>query len=200
MEDKKNKIDLERMANLLNDSNGYNKIETEENFLDFKNFFENSSSNINIDLEDLFNALKYKGRIAGYSNISTFEDISKDITSNIDFAENSKNAKTGLFIFFTNPNISLFSLNEVLQKVHGDISSEAEVIFGIKSDKSLKEDDIKYFVIFTGIENEILYKDNSDEKYLKLIHENRILKKQNERLENTLLSLKINKGHSYYGK
>lgn len=193
MEENENKIDLKRMASLLNGFDGIEKKE-DEYFIDFKKYFKSSNNDINVDLYDLLNTLKYKGKIEGYSNISSHKNIIRDITSNINF-KNVKNSKATLVLFIMNPNISLFAINELLETVHDSISSKADIVFGSYSDERLKTDELKYFIIYTGIENDISYE--ADEKYQKLIHENKILREQNERMKNSLLSLKMEKGMNY---
>ena len=69
-------------------------------------------------------------------------------------------------------------------------SFENETIIGTNSDENIKEDEIKYLLLFTGIENNVV-SNKEDYDLEKLVYENRVLKEENERMKNTLLGLKL---------
>ena len=175
--------------NMLDKIESLIDLEKQELFIDLKKHINSSNDNINLNLEDLFKALSHKGQIKGCSSISNLENIEKDIFANIDFKEVS-NSKCALFFFVTNPNISLFTVNDIMMNIDEKFSFENETIIGTNSDENIKEDEIKYLLLFTGIENNVV-SNKEDYDLEKLVYENRVLKEENERMKNTLLGLKL---------
>jgi cell division protein FtsZ len=62
-------------------------------------------------------------------------------------------AKGMLIHFNINPQVSLFAINNVMEKIHETIDSNAEVIFGTTTDPSLEKDEVKITIVATGFES-----------------------------------------------
>ena len=62
-------------------------------------------------------------------------------------------AKGILIHFNIHPQISLFAINNVMEKIHETIDSNAEIIFGTTSDKTLEKDEVKITIVATGFES-----------------------------------------------
>lgn len=226
--DENKEIDLERMQKLLNGfsnqevQNNYNKeIHTdvknnnEESdsintiFKDFKDLkIENPKDDINIDYADLKHVLNMKGRVSGYSNITDSKNLYDDIVQNIP-KEDFKNAKAVICTYIVNPDVSMFAIGDVMEKLHDLLVGNAEVLFGTSTTDDLSIYEIGYKILITGIEDYDFEKIESNQDFdlrfhKQLYNENhllknkfsdmeieiRTLKAQKDRLEKSLLALK----------
>lgn len=206
-------IDLGRMQKLLNGFN--NDISYENEVKDFTPQKKIKDNNIGIGLgmQDINYMLKANGRIGGFSNTVHAYDLYNDIVNNIPNFD-IVNAKNIAFIYIVNPNISMFAIGDVMEKIHEQLlSKDIGVVFGTETNESLAVDMIEYRVIITGIEQhettEDIFKDleskDTDLRFHKQLYDenyhlkrkieelenkNKTLNNYNRRLENSLLGLK----------
>jgi len=207
-------LDLNKMQELLNglndgqtdityDSDVY--IDTDRRTTDhndsISNLFsklkiQNDPTDINVDFNDLNMALNVPGKVGGYANITNIEDFYDDITLNIP-SDDLANATYIVCIYFINPNISMFNISDVMEKLY-DSFSDVEMIFGTYTTEDLKVNEIGYRILITGIQDdkmEQLSKDDSlDLRYHKqLVNENHQLKNKVDELLNKINRLEIQK-------
>lgn len=211
-------IDLKRMQELLNGfsnqevQNNYNKeIHIDANNHDqksdsistnFKNFtelnIEEPKDGINIDDADLKHVLNMKGRVSGYSNIVECKNLYDDIVQNIP-KEDFKNAKAVLCTYIVNPDVSIFSIGDVMEKLHELLIGNAEVLFGTSTTENLSVNEIGYKILLTGIEDYDFDKLANNQEYELIFHkqlynENHHLKNKVADLEKDIKTLKAQKG------
>lgn len=141
------KIDLKRLATLLNKFNDKDEVEN----VRFINLKENSKESSLITIDYLFNVFKYKGGIIGYCNLTTFNNFVENIKSHIDFNK-IYNLKEMILLISTNSNNLLFELFKYVDIIRSLISEDCKFTLDLKNDVELKNDEIKYIIIATGIE------------------------------------------------
>lgn len=184
------KIDINRMSKLLDDFNevGVNTIEKKKAFIDLKKAF--SDNYLNPNLDDLLDILNIKGSINAYSGISETNNASEDIALNIKLHK-IKRFHSGFLILITNPKFPIFRLDKIMQELFDKIVEYDDFQFGAYSDEELKNNEIKYFAIFSNIENVLSLEPSNklQDSYKKLLTENKYLKEQNERMQQSLISL-----------
>jgi len=73
-------------------------------------------------------------------------------------------AKGILIHFNIHPQISLFAINNVMERIHETIDSNAEIIFGTTSDKTLEKDEVKITIVATGFESSNITPNKKDEE------------------------------------
>lgn len=166
------------------------ELEKKNVFFDFEDYFKSSNKTVNIDINEFLDTFKHQGKIEGYTNICSLENLIEDVSSNINFKK-IKTSKSIRIIFIYNQKMSLFTLQDLLSKIYDTVSAECEIIFGTHTDNSLTVEEVKYFIISSGIQNDNSYDNSKSKLSKKLIDENRTLKLENERLKNTLMSLKF---------
>jgi len=180
-------IDLDRMARLLNNFNGNEENIAREHFIDFKDYLTSSDDAINICNDDIYDLFSYEGKIVGYSGISNYDKLKEKIVSNIE-NNNIKKFECAMIVFIYNPEVSFFKINDLMEKTNDSLPSDVELVFGGYLDSKLAIDEIKYFMLISGIKDEEI---KIEEEYKKLLSENRYLKKQNKRMQESLLCMKI---------
>lgn len=210
-------IDLERMQKLLNGfcnqevQNNYNKeIHTdvknnnEESdsintiFKDFKDLkIEDPKDDINIDYADLKHVLNIKGRVCGYSNITDSENLYDDIVQNIP-VEDFKNAKAVIITYIVNPDVSMFAIGDVMEKLHDLLIGNGEVLFGTSTTDDLSINEIGYKILITGIEDYDFEKIENNQDFdlrfhKQLYNENHLLKNKFSDMELEIRTLKAQK-------
>jgi cell division GTPase FtsZ len=144
------KINLERMAQLLNGNSDISNNSSNENFpSDCK---ELDTSGINIDMIDICLAMSAKGRMSGHSNEVNFSEIKEDIANNISEYDR-ENAKNLILIFSVSQNCSMFSVSDAFEDCT-NLVKDATAVIGtntIDIDKNL----VRYKILLTGIKDDI---------------------------------------------
>ena len=116
------------------------------------------NADINMDFADVRTIMQHRGmalmgigRAKGdNAAIKALEDaIESPLLDKVSLS----GAKGILIHFNIHPQISLFAINNVMEKIHETIDSNAEIIFGTTSDKTLEKDEVKITIVATGFES-----------------------------------------------
>jgi len=168
---KENTIDLTKMQNLLNgfeedsqttintnidsSTNKYHSNVEDITFKDLQIEYNHEDNiNIYIDFNDLMKVLNTKGRVSGYADIVDIDKLYDSIIKNIS-VEDLKHAKSSIFTFIVNKDVSMFAIGDLMEKIQNEINIECEVLFEINTTSSLSVNQIGYKILITGIEKEI---------------------------------------------
>lgn len=127
------------------------------------------NADINMDFADVRTIMQHRGmalmgigRAKGdNAAIKALEDaIESPLLDKVSLS----GAKGILIHFNIHPQISLFAINNVMEKIHETIDSNAEIIFGTTSDKTLEKDEVKITIVATGFESINVSSSKKDEE------------------------------------
>ena len=125
------------------------------------------NSDINTDFADVKTIMQHRGMsLMGVGRAKGDNAAQKALNDAIEsplLDKVSLSGAKGILIHFNiHPQVSLFTINNVMGSIHDTIDSNAEVIFGTTSDKSLAKDEVKITIVATGFESkdEVNNKDN----------------------------------------
>ena len=159
----KEKIDLKRVTSILNDTDSLSQEEKQkQDALILKHeqalkkgiklkeelTQELDNNSINVNIEDLFKALSFEGKIIGLNETVKLKDAAARLQEKSQELQ-VKNAKNTLILFYINEKTSFFIVNDILSNAPDLTNTNLE--FGYFTDNSLKEDDISYKVIVSGV-------------------------------------------------
>ena len=121
------------------------------------------NADINMDFADVKTIMQHKGiALMGIGRAKGEDAALRALEDAIDsplLDKVSLSGAKGILIHFNiHPQISLFAINNVMEKIHDTIDSNAEIIFGTTSDSSLQQDEVKITIVATGFES------NNEEK------------------------------------
>lgn len=102
---------------------------------------------IEIELEDLQNTLKYEGKISGLKKRAKKENIANIIRNNEDISK----ALSIYAEFEISPKMSLFIINNMMGTINDKAYDDANIILSTKENNNLKEDEIVFTILLTGI-------------------------------------------------
>ena len=133
------------------------------------------NSDINTDFADVKTIMQHKGMaLMGIGKAKGDDAAPKalEIATNSPLLDKmSLSGAKGILIHFNiHPQVSIFAINDVMEKIHDTIDSNAEIIFGTTSDDSLQKDEVKITIVATGFEsnpNEEKKEEESEEDELK---------------------------------
>lgn len=116
------------------------------------------NSDINTDFADVKTIMQHKGMALMGIGRAKGEDAAikaLDVATNSPLLDKmSLSGAKGILIHFNiHPQISMFAINNVMEKIHDTIDSNAEIIFGTTSDDSLQKDEVKITIVATGFES-----------------------------------------------
>jgi cell division protein FtsZ len=116
------------------------------------------NSDINTDFADVKTIMQHKGMaLMGIGRAKGDDAAIKalDAATNSPLLDKmSLSGAKGILIHFNiHPQISMFAINNVMEKIHETIDSNAEIIFGTTSDDSLQKDEVKITIVATGFES-----------------------------------------------
>ena len=116
------------------------------------------NSDINTDFADVKTIMQHKGMaLMGIGRAKGDDAAIKalDAATNSPLLDKmSLSGAKGILIHFNiHPQISMFAINNVMEKIHDTIDSNAEIIFGTTSDESLQKDEVKITIVATGFES-----------------------------------------------
>ncbi len=116
------------------------------------------NSDINTDFADVKTIMQHKGMALMGIGRAKGDDAAiqaLDAATNSPLLDKmSLNGAKGILIHFNiHPQISMFAINNVMEKIHETIDSNAEIIFGTTSDDSLQKDEVKITIVATGFES-----------------------------------------------
>ncbi|WP_428023094.1 cell division protein FtsZ [Arcobacter sp.] len=126
------------------------------------------NSDINTDFADVKTIMQHKGMALMGIGRAKGDDAAiqaLDAATNSPLLDKmSLNGAKGILIHFNiHPQISMFAINNVMEKIHDTIDSNAEIIFGTTSDDSLQKDEVKITIVATGFESKPDTKMNESE-------------------------------------
>ena len=129
------------------------------------------NADINMDFADVKTIMQHKGMALMGIGRAKGEDAAvralEDAIESPLLDKVSLSGAKGILIHFNiHPQISLFAINNVMEKIHETIDSNAEIIFGTTSDKNLEKDEVKITIVATGFEStnsEMPVKENEEE-------------------------------------
>jgi len=116
------------------------------------------NSDINTDFADVKTIMQHKGMALMGIGRAKGEDAAikalEDATNSPLLDKMSLSGAKGILIHFNiHPQVSIFAINNVMEKIHDSIDINAEIIFGTTSDDSLQKDEVKITIVATGFEN-----------------------------------------------
>jgi cell division protein FtsZ len=119
-------------------------------------------SDINTDFADVKKVMEHKGMAMMGMGDATGESagekalqqaISSPLLSNMSIV-----GSKGLLVHFkVHPNVSMFTIGNIMESIHDIIDDDADIIWGTTTNEDIEEDRVKITIIATG------FKDNVDE-------------------------------------
>lgn len=116
------------------------------------------NSDINTDFADVQTIMQHRGMaLMGIGKAKGENAAQRALEDAIDsplLDKVSLGGAKGILIHFNiNPQVSLFAINDIMSRIHDTIDSNAEIIFGTTTDKSLEVDEVKITIVATGFES-----------------------------------------------
>lgn len=116
------------------------------------------NSDINTDFADVKTIMQHRGMaLMGIGRAKGEGAAQLALENAIDsplLDKMSLNGAKGILIHFNiHPQISLFAINDVMGNINERMDSNAEIIFGTTSDKTLEKDEVKITIVATGFES-----------------------------------------------
>lgn len=116
------------------------------------------NSDINTDFADVKTIMQHKGMaLMGIGRAKGDNAAQRALEDAIDsplLDKVSLNGAKGILIHFNiHPEISLFAINNVMGSINDRMDSDAEIIFGTTTDKTLEKDEVKITIVATGFES-----------------------------------------------
>jgi len=116
------------------------------------------NSDINTDFADVKTIMQHRGMALMGIGKAKGEDAAQraleDAIESPLLDKVSLGGAKGILIHFNiHPQVSLFTINNVMGTIHDTIDNNAEVIFGTTSDESLEKDEVKITIVATGFES-----------------------------------------------
>ena len=126
------------------------------------------SNDINTDFADIRTIMQHRGMalmgIGKAKGDNAAQQALENAIKSPLLDEVSLNGAKGIMVHWTfNPNVTLFSLSDVMEYINNSIDSDADIIFGTTTDNTLQEDEVKITIVATGFEstiNQPIKKDN----------------------------------------
>jgi len=116
------------------------------------------NSDINTDFADVKTIMQHRGMALMGIGKAKGEDAAQraleDAIESPLLDKVSLGGAKGIMIHFNiHPQVSLFTINNVMGTIHDTIDNNAEVIFGTTSDDTLEKDEVKITIVATGFES-----------------------------------------------
>lgn len=129
------------------------------------------NSDINTDFADVKTIMQHKGMaLMGIGRAKGDNAAQMALEDAIDsplLDKMSLNGAKGILIHFnTNPNVSMFAISDIMNRIHDTIDGNAEIIFGTTTSDVLDKDEVKITIVATGFEsrNEPEVEEKQDEE------------------------------------
>jgi cell division protein FtsZ len=127
------------------------------------------NSDINTDFADVKTIMQHRGMsLMGVGRAKGDNAAQKALDNAIEsplLDKVSLSGAKGILIHFNiHPQVSLFTINNVMGNIHDTIDSNAEVIFGTTSDSNLAKDEVKITIVATGFESKNESNEDIDNK------------------------------------
>jgi cell division protein FtsZ len=135
------------------------------------------NNDINVDFADIKKIMQHKGMALMGVGRAKGEDAAiralDDAIESPLLDKMSLSSARGILIHFNvHPQVSLFSINDVMTRLYDNIESgSADVIFGTTTDDTLERDEVKITIVATGFEskeprNNTQYQVEEDKEHL----------------------------------
>ncbi len=116
------------------------------------------NSDINTDFADVKTIMQHRGMaLMGIGKAKGENAAQRALEDAIDsplLDKVSLNGAKGILIHFNiHPQVSLFAINDVMGTINDRMDSNAEIIFGTTSDRTLETDEVKITIVATGFES-----------------------------------------------
>jgi cell division protein FtsZ len=125
---------------------------------------KHGNGDVNTDFADVQTIMQHRGMaLMGIGKAkgenATIKALENAIESPLLDKMSLSGAKGLLIHFHIHPQISLFSVNNVMKELNETIDNNAEVIFGTTTDESLDNDEVKITIVATGFESSVYPKE-----------------------------------------
>lgn len=115
------------------------------------------ANDINADFADIKTIMQHRGMALMGIGRAKGEDAAmsalEDAIKSPLLDEVSLNGAQGIMVHWTvNPNISLFSITNIMEEISETIDGEADIIFGTTTDDTLEADEVKITIVATGFD------------------------------------------------
>jgi cell division protein FtsZ len=136
------------------------------------------NSDINVDFADIKTIMQHRGLALMGIGKSKGEDAAQkalqDAIESPLLDKMSLNGAKGILIHFNiNPQVSMFAIGNIMDKINDTLNSDAEVIFGTTSNSELAPDEVKITIVATGFDavesKSNLSKESEDDKSEELV-------------------------------
>lgn len=116
------------------------------------------NSDINTDFADVKTIMQHRGMalmgIGKAKGENAAQRALEDAIESPLLDKMSLNGAKGILIHFNiHPQVSLFAINDVMGSINDRMDSNAEIIFGTTSDRTLETDEVKITIVATGFES-----------------------------------------------
>jgi cell division protein FtsZ len=116
------------------------------------------SNDINVDFADVKTIMQHKGiALMGIGKAKGDNAAQKALEVAIQsplLDEVSLSGAKGIMIHWTtNPNVSMYSISDIMEKINETVSEDTDIIFGTTTDEALDIDEIKITIVATGFES-----------------------------------------------
>ena len=120
---------------------------------------KSGAGGINVDFSDVKTIMQYKGRAIMGIGAAKGEDALKRALENAIksplLGDLSLTGAQGLMVHWTvNPEVSMYSMSNIMEDIHDTVDSDAYVIVGTTTDDTLAEDEVKITIVATGFQEQ----------------------------------------------
>ncbi len=113
--------------------------------------FGKLSDDINIDMNDICELLKYDGRISGCSFESTIKNFNSNFANKVDISE-IKSAKAIIILWIIHPDISIAIIGDMMEVCNELISDDCEVIMATHTLSAIAQNAVEMKIIMSGLD------------------------------------------------
>ncbi len=112
---------------------------------------KNSLSGLNMEIVDICMVMSINGKVSGYSNIMSKDDFINDLFENISESD-FNNSQSMTLMAALNSKSNLEIIEELQNTIYTIVPKSCETRFGIAFSANIKEKDVGYKILLTGIE------------------------------------------------
>lgn len=113
--------------------------------------FGKLSDDINLDMNDICELLKYDGRISGYIFETTIKNLNSNFSNKIDISE-IKSAKAIIILWVIHPDVSMAIIGNMMEMCNDLISDDCEVIMATHTLSAITQNSVEVKIIMSGLD------------------------------------------------